>query len=140
MIKEFRDFIARGNVIDLAVAVIIGAAFGRIVTSLVEGIIMPPIGMLLGGVDFANLFIDLSGERPLSLADAQLKGLPVITYGVLINDVITFLIIGLVVFLIVRQVNKLKQAPPVKECRYCLSSIPLAATRCSGCCSELEVA
>jgi large conductance mechanosensitive channel len=140
MIKEFRDFIARGNVIDLAVAVIIGAAFGRIVTSLVEGIIMPPIGMLLGGVDFANLFIDLSGERPLSLADAQLKGLPVITYGVLINDVITFLIIGLVVFLIVRQVNKLKQAPPVKECPYCLSSIPLAATRCSGCCSELEVA
>jgi large conductance mechanosensitive channel len=140
MIKEFRDFIARGNVIDLAVAVIIGAAFGRIVTSLVEGIIMPPIGMMLGGVDFANLFIDLSGERPLSLADAQLKGLPVITYGVLINDVITFLIIALVVFLIVRQVNKLKQAPPVKECPYCLSSIPLAATRCSGCCSELEVA
>ena len=81
MLKEFRDFIARGNVIDLAVAVIIGAAFGKLVTSLVEGIIMPPIGLMLGGVDFSNLFIDLSGERPISLADAQLKGLPVIAYG-----------------------------------------------------------
>jgi large conductance mechanosensitive channel len=141
MIKEFRDFIARGNVIDLAVAVIIGAAFGKIVTAMVEGIIMPPIGMLLGGVDFADLFIDLSGQRPLSLADAQVKGLPVIAYGMFINAVISFLIVALVVFLIVRQVNKLKEAAPaVKECRYCLSSIPLAATRCSGCCSEVELA
>ncbi|HYN25626.1 MAG TPA: large conductance mechanosensitive channel protein MscL [Pyrinomonadaceae bacterium] len=141
MIKEFREFIARGNVIDLAVAVIIGLAFGKIVTSLVEGIIMPPIGMLLGNVDFANLFIDLSGERPLSLADAQLKGLPVIAYGMFINDVISFLIIAFVVFLIVREVNKRKQAAPaVKECHYCLSSIPLGATRCSGCCSEIGVA
>ena len=140
MIKEFRDFIARGNVIDLAVAVIIGAAFGKIVTSLVEGIIMPPIGMLLGNVDFTNLFIDLSGQRPVSLADAQLKGLPVIAYGMFLNDVISFLIIAFVVFLIVRQVNKLKQQatpPAVKDCPYCLSSIPLAATRCSGCCSEI---
>ena len=139
MFKEFRDFLARGDVIDLAVAVIIGAAFGKIVTSLVEGIIMPPIGMLLGGVDFTNLFIDLSGQRPLSLADAQAKGLPVISYGVFINDVISFLIIAFVVFLIVRQVNKFKQATPpeVKNCPYCFSSIPLAATRCSGCCSEL---
>ncbi|MGI8897236.1 MAG: large conductance mechanosensitive channel protein MscL [Pyrinomonadaceae bacterium] len=142
MIKEFRDFIARGNVIDLAVAVIIGAAFGKVVTSLVEGIIMPPIGMMLGGVDFANLFIDLSGERPLSLADAQLKGLPVIAYGMFINDVISFLIIAFVVFLIVREVNKRKKAaePAVKECRYCLSLIPLGATRCSGCCSEVGLA
>jgi len=141
MIKEFRDFIARGNVLDLAVAVIIGAAFGKIVTSLVEGIIMPPIGMMLGNVDFANLLIDLSGERPLSLADAQLKGLPVIAYGMFINDVISFLIIALVVFLIVRQVNKLKQdKPAVRVCRYCLSAIPLEATRCSGCCSEIGVA
>ena len=140
MIKEFREFIARGNVIDLAVAVIIGAAFGKIITSLVEGIIMPPIGMMLGRVDFTNLFIDLSGEQPLSLADAQLKGLPVIAYGMFINDVIVFLIIALVVFLIVRQVNKLKKEtppPPTKECQYCLSSIPLGATRCSGCCSEI---
>lgn len=139
MIKEFRDFIARGNVIDLAVAVIIGAAFGRIVVSLVDGIIMPPVGMLLGGVDFTNLFLDLSGQRPASIADAQAKGLPVIAYGVFINDIISFLIIAFVVFLIVRQVNKLKKdaAPAVKDCPYCLSSIPLGATRCSGCCSEL---
>ena len=139
MIKEFRDFIARGNVIDLAVAVVIGAAFGKIVTSLVEGIIMPPIGMLLGNVDFANLFLDLSGQRPVSLADAQLKGLPVIAYGMFINDVISFLIIAFVVFLIVREVNKRKQAvaPAMKDCPYCLSPIPLAATRCSGCSSEV---
>jgi large conductance mechanosensitive channel len=139
MFNEFRDFIARGNVVDLAVAVIIGAAFGKIVTSLVEGIIMPPIGLALGNVDFANLFVDLSGQRPVSLADAQLRGLPVIAYGMFLNDVISFLIIALVVFLIVRQVNKLKQATPpsVKECPYCLSSIPLGATRCSGCCSEI---
>ena len=140
MLKEFREFIARGNVIDLAVAVIIGAAFGKIVTSLVEGIIMPPIGLALGNVDFANLFIDLSGQRPVSLADAQLRGLPVIAYGMFINDVIGFLIIAFVVFLIVRQVNKLKKQappPPTRECPYCFSSLPIAATRCSGCCSEI---
>ena len=142
MLKEFRDFIARGNVIDLAVAVIIGAAFGKIVTSLVEGIIMPPIGMLLGRVDFANLFIDLSGERPISLADAQLKGLPVIAYGQFINDVIGFLIIAFVVFLIIREINRRREvaAPAVKDCPYCLSSIPLAATRCAACCSEVSAA
>lgn len=141
MLKEFRDFIARGNVIDLAVAVIIGAAFGKIVTSLVEGIIMPPIGMLLGNVDFTDLFIDLSGQRPPSLAEARVKGLPVIAYGMFINDLITFLIIAFVVFLIVRQVNKFKKSTPapVKDCPYCLTPIPLAATRCSGCCSELVV-
>jgi len=139
MLKEFRDFIARGNVIDLAVAVIIGAAFGRIVTSLVEGIIMPPIGMMLGNVDFTNLFIDLSGQRPVSLADAQLKGLPVIAYGSFINDVISFLIIAFVVFLIVKEINKRKkeEAPAKKECPYCFTSLPLPATRCSGCCAEV---
>ncbi|MGH9967081.1 MAG: large conductance mechanosensitive channel protein MscL [Pyrinomonadaceae bacterium] len=142
MLKEFKEFIARGNVIDLAVAVIIGAAFGKIVTSLVEGIIMPPIGMLLGNVDFANLFIDLSGERPVSLADAQLKGLPVIAYGTFLNDVISFLIIAFVVFLIVKAINRRKEeaAPTVKECSYCLSKIPLAATRCAACCSEVAAA
>jgi len=141
MLKEFKEFIARGNVIDLAVAVIIGAAFGKIVTSLVEGVLMPPIGLALGKADFSNLFIDLSGQRPISLADAQLKGLPVIAYGVLINDIVNFLIIALVVFLIVRAVNRLKAAPPpppnTKDCPRCLTAIPLAATRCSACCADL---
>jgi large conductance mechanosensitive channel len=143
MIKEFRDFIARGNVIDLAVAVIIGAAFGKIVTSLVDGIIMPPIGMLLGKVDFANLFIDLSGAHPLTLADAKTRGLPVITYGAFLNDVISFLIIAFVVFLVVKQMNRFKkvEAPgPTKACPYCLTVIPLNATRCFGCCGELTIA
>ena len=144
MLKEFKEFIARGNVIDLAVAVIIGAAFGKIVTSLVEGILMPPIGLALGKADFSNLFIDLSGQHPVSLADAQLKGLPVITYGVLINDIVNFLIIALVVFLIVRAVNRLKAAPPpppnTKDCPRCLTAIPLAASRCSACCADLPAA
>ncbi len=138
MLKEFREFIARGNVIDLAVAVIMGAAFGKIVSTLVEGVLMPPIGMLLGRVDFSNLFIDLSGEGPVSLADAQLKGLPVIAYGAFINDIINFLIIAGVVFLIIREINKRREpAPPKKDCPFCLTSIPLAATRCSACCAEV---
>jgi large conductance mechanosensitive channel len=142
MLKEFREFIARGNVLDLAVAVIIGAAFGKIVTSLVDGIIMPPIGMLLGKVDFANLFIDLSGQHPASLADAKTKGLPVIAYGTFINDIISFLIVAIVIFLIIKAVNsrKREEAPAAltKDCPYCLSAIPIAATRCSGCTSELQ--
>jgi large conductance mechanosensitive channel len=140
MLREFRDFIARGNVVDLAVAVIIGAAFGKIVTSLVENVIMPPIGMLLGKVDFSNLFIDLSGQRPVSLADAQLKGLPVIAYGAFINDVVSFLIIAFVIFLVVKALNRFKKeevAVTTKDCPYCLSAIPIGAKRCSGCCSEL---
>ena len=139
MLKEFRDFIVRGNVLDLAVAVIIGAAFGKIVTSLVEGIIMPPIGMLLGNVDFANLFIDLSGQHPASLADAQLRGLPVIAYGAFINNVVIFLIVAFVVFLIVKAVNRkrVEKVELTKKCPYCLSSIPVEATKCSGCTSEL---
>src|SRR5919106_6220947 len=124
MLKEFKEFIARGNVIDLAVAVVIGAAFGRIVTSLVEGVIMPPIGLLLGKADFSNLFIDLSGENPVSLADAQLKGLPVIAYRRFLNDVVTFLIIALVVFLMVKAINRFRAAPPpppnTKDCPRCL--------------------
>lgn len=139
MLKEFREFIARGNVIDLAVAVIIGAAFGKLVTSLVDGIIMPPIGLLLGNADFSKLFIDLSDQRPVSLADAQLKGLPVVAYGLFINDVIAFLIIAFVVFLIVKAVNRRREtkAPTVKDCAYCLTPIPIAATRCAACCSEV---
>ena len=144
MFKEFKEFIARGNVVDLAVAVVIGAAFGRIITSLVEGVIMPPIGLLLGKVDFSNLFIDISGQRPESLADAQLRGLPVIAYGRFLNDIVTFLIIAFVVFLIVRAVNRLRAQPPpppnTKDCPFCLTAIPLAATRCSACTSEVSVA
>ena len=142
MLKEFRDFIARGNVLDLAVAVIIGAAFGKIISSLVEGVIMPPIGLLLGKVDFSNLIIDLSGQHPASLADAKAKGLPVIAYGAFLNDVIIFLIVAIVIFLVVKAANRMKREQPAeattKDCPYCLSSIPLAATRCSGCTSELK--
>jgi large conductance mechanosensitive channel len=143
MLKEFKEFIARGNVVDLAVAVVIGAAFGRIITSLVEGVIMPPIGLLLGKVDFSNLFIDISGQRPESLADAQLRGLPVIAYGRFLNDIVTFLIIAFVVFLIIKAVNRLRAQPPpppnTKDCPFCLTAIPLAATRCSACTSEVPV-
>jgi large conductance mechanosensitive channel len=141
MLKEFKEFLTRGNVLDLAVAVIIGAAFGRIITSLVEGILMPPIGMLLGNVDFSNLFLDLSGQRPVSLADAQLRGLPVIAYGSFINEIITFLIIAIVIFFIIKAVNKTKREEPAaaatKDCQYCLSAIPSAATRCAACCADL---
>jgi large conductance mechanosensitive channel len=142
MLKEFREFIARGSVLDLAVAVIIGAAFGKIITSLVEGIIMPPIGLLLGKVDFSNLMIDLSGQHPASLAEAKTRGLPVIAYGAFLNDVIGFLIVAFVIFLIVKAVNRASRkeaaAPNTKACPYCLSAIPVAATRCSGCTSELQ--
>ncbi len=142
MLKEFRDFIARGNVLDLAVAVIIGAAFGKIITSLVEGVIMPPIGLLLGKGDFSNLIIDLSGQQPATLADAKAKGLPVIAYGAFINDIIGFLIVAFVIFLIVKAVNSRKkaEAATTRDCPYCLSAIPLAATKCSGCTSELPAA
>ena len=141
MWREFKEFIARGNVIDLAVAVVIGAAFGKIITTLVDGVIMPPIGMALGKADFSDLFIDLSGQHPVSLADAQLKGLPVIAYGMLINDIVNFLIVALVVFFVVKAVNRLRAAPPpppnTKDCPLCLTAIPLAARRCPACCADL---
>ena len=141
MLREFKEFIARGNVIDLAIAVVIGAAFGKVITALVESVIMPPIGLLLGKADFSNLFIDLSGQHPVSLADAQLRGLPVIAYGLFLNTVISFLIIAVVVFLIVKAVNRLRAEPPpppnTKDCQFCLSAIPLAATKCAACCSAV---
>jgi large conductance mechanosensitive channel len=147
MFKEFKQFIARGNVIDLAVGVIIGAAFGKIVTDLVEGIIMPPIGLVLNRVDFQSLFLvlDYSKGTPASLADAKTKGIPVIAYGQLFNDLLSFLIIGLVVFLIVREANKIKNAvehpapgaPTTKECPFCASSISIKATKCPACTSQL---
>ena len=143
--KEFRDFIARGNVIDLAVGVIIGAAFGKIVTSLVEGIIMPPIGLVLGRIDFSSLFYVLDATKgiPASLADAKAKGVPVIAWGQFINDIISFLIVAFTVFLLVKKVNQIKsagkpaEAPSTKECPYCASTIPIKATRCPNCTSQL---
>ena len=143
MLKEFREFIARGNVIDLAVGVIIGAAFGKIVTSLVEGILMPPIGMLLGKIDFASLFVvlDHSKGAPISLADAKTKGIPVIAYGQFLNDIVNFVIIAFVIFLVVKAVNRMRRKDPsVKDCPECLTAIPLAATRCAACCTELKAA
>jgi large conductance mechanosensitive channel len=141
MLKEFRDFVARGNVLDLAIAVIIGAAFGRIVSALVEGVVMPPIGRLLGGVDFSSLFLVLDSSRgvPASLADAKAKGIPVVAYGAFLNEVVNFLIIAFVIFLIVKQANRFKKPTELtkKDCPYCLTAIPINATRCSACCADL---
>ena len=148
MWKEFRDFIARGNVIDLAVGVVIGAAFGRIVTSLVEGVIMPPFGLVLGRIDFSSLFyvLDASKGVPISLADAKTKGVPVIAYGQFINEIIAFLIVAFAVFMLVKQVNRIKSsidhpspgaAPTTKECPHCASTISIKATRCPHCTSTI---
>ena len=144
MLKEFKEFVARANVIDLAVAVIIGAAFGKIVTSLVEGIIMPPIGLLIGKIDFSSLFyvLDHSKGSPISLADAKAKGVPVIAYGAFLNDIVNFVIIAFVIFLIIKAVNRMKKAPDPtrKDCPQCLTAIPIAATRCAACCTDLQAA
>ena len=143
MIREFKEFISRANVIDLAVAVIIGVAFGKIVTSFVDGIIMPPIGLLFGKVDFASLFLVLDKSKgvPGSLAEAKAKGIPVVAYGAFINDIVAFVIIALVLFLVVKIVNKLRKTDPSKkDCPYCLTAIPIRATRCSACCAELKAA
>ena len=151
MLKEFKEFALRGNVLDMAIGIVIGAAFGTIVKSLVDDIIMPPIGLLLGGVDFANLFILLRvGDPPspyASLADAQAAGAVTINYGLFINAVISFIIVAFVVFLIIRSINRMKreeEAPPAepttKACPYCLSEIPIQATRCGHCTSELPAA
>lgn len=143
MLKEFKEFIARGNVIDLAVGVIIGLAFAKIVTSLVEGIIMPPIGLLLGKIDFASLFyvLDSSKGVPVSLADAKAKGIPVIAYGAFINDLVNFVIVAFVIFLLVKLVNKVRRKDvSMKDCPECLTSIPLAARRCAACSTELKAA
>ncbi len=142
MIKEFREFVMRGNVLDLAVAVIIGGAFGKIVTSFVNDVIMPPIGLLLGGVDFTNLFIALDGNLYESLEAAKAAGAATINYGVFLNTVIDFIIVAFVIFLIIRSANKMKKpapaaAPTTKDCPYCFSAIPIKATRCPNCTSQL---
>ena len=144
MLKEFRAFINRGNVIDLAVGVVIGTAFGKIITSLVEDIIMPPIGLLVGKVDFTDLYINLTDKDYASLADAKAAGAATINYGLFINNIINFLIIAFCIFIVIRQMNKFtpkKEEAPVitKECPACLSSIPLKATRCPACTTHLEV-
>jgi large conductance mechanosensitive channel len=141
MLKEFRDFAMRGNVVDLAIGVIIGAAFGKIVSSLVSDIIMPPLGLILGHVDFSSLFINLSGKTYASIAEAKAAGAATINYGLFINAVIDFIIVAFAVFLMVRQMNRLmpKPAPAVttKPCPFCATAIPLAAKRCPNCTSEL---
>ena len=145
MLKEFKEFTVRGNVVDLAVAVIIGAAFGTIITSLVNDVMMPPIGLLLGHMDFKDLFITLSGGTYASLAAAKAAGTPVIAYGQFLNTVINFLIVAFVIFLVVKQVSRFKKpveapaAPATKECPYCFSVIPAKAVRCSHCTSELRI-
>ena len=142
MLKEFRDFVMRGNVVDLAIGVIIGGAFGKIVSSLVTDVIMPPIGLLLHGVDFSNLFISLNGQAFATIADAQKAGAPTLNYGNFINNVIDFLIVALVIFLMIRAINRLKRpapaaAPTTKDCPYCFSAIHIKATRCPQCTSQL---
>ena len=141
--KEFKAFVARGNVIDLAVGVIIGGAFGKIVSSLVDDIIMPPIGILLGPVDFANLFINLSDQQYETLAQAEEAGAATINYGLFINTIIEFLIIAVAVFLLIHQVNRLKKSEPpkppsTKSCPHCFTTIPIKATRCPNCTTHLE--
>jgi large conductance mechanosensitive channel len=142
MLKEFKDFILRGNVLDLAVAVIIGAAFGKIITSLVTDVLMPPIGLILGKVDFSNLYINLSATPYASLATAQAAGAPTVNYGLFLNNVINLIIVALVIFLLVRIANNLQRsktaAPTTKECPYCLSTIPIKAVRCAHCTSDLK--
>lgn len=142
MLKEFKEFIKRGNVLDMAIGIIIGAAFGKIVTSLVNDILMPPLGLLLGKVNFTNLFINLSGYYYKTLAEAKDAGAVTINYGVFLNNIIDFVIVSFAIFLFIRQLNKVKcqeeKQPTTKECPYCLSNIPIKATRCPHCTSELK--
>ena len=145
MYKEFKEFIMRGNVIDLAIGIVIGAAFGKIVTSFVSDVLMPPIGLLLGKVDFTNLFINLSGTPYDTLKAAKDAGAPTINYGLFLGAIIDFLIVAFVIFLIIKQVNRMKRkgdepAPDTHDCPFCLSSIPIKATRCAHCTSQLTPA
>ncbi|HTR45851.1 MAG TPA: large conductance mechanosensitive channel protein MscL [Verrucomicrobiae bacterium] len=145
MLKEFKEFAMRGNVLDMAVGIIIGAAFGRIITSLVSDIIMPPVGLLLGKVDFSGLFLNISGKSYDTLAAAKAAGAATINYGTFLNTVIDFVIVAFVIFLMVRQINKWSKpapaaAPTTKDCPYCVSSIPIKATRCPNCTSQVAPA
>lgn len=142
MLKDFKAFVMKGNVLDLAVAVIIGAAFGAIVTSMVNDIIMPPIGVLMSGIDFKELFLALNGQHYASLAAAKAASAPVVAYGVFLNAVINFLIVAFVIFVVVRAASKLQKpapaaAPTTKDCAFCFTAIPIPATRCPHCTSQL---
>ena len=147
MLKEFKEFVMRGNVLDMAIGIIIGAAFGKIITSAVNDILMPPIGLLIGKVDFSNLFFNLSGQPYNTLAEAKAAGAATLNYGLFLNTVIDFLIVAIVIFMLIKQVNRLKRQPEAapakpttKDCIYCLSTIPIKATRCPHCTSELKAA
>jgi large conductance mechanosensitive channel len=148
MMKEFKEFAVKGNVIDMAVGIVIGAAFGAIVKSLVADVIMPPIGLLLGNVDFSNLFLVLKHGTDtgplLSLAEAQKAGAVTINYGMFLNTVISFLIVSFAIFLVIRAINRLKrqeeEKPKTKDCPLCLSTIPVKATRCAHCTADLQAA
>lgn len=142
MLKEFKEFAMRGNVLDMAIGVIIGGAFGKIVTSLVSDLLMPPIGLLMGKVDFSSLFLNLSGTPQPSLTAAKAAGAPTVNYGVFLQTVFDFIIIAFVIFLLVKQINRLKKpepaaAPTTKDCPYCFSTIPLKATKCAHCTSTV---
>ncbi len=143
MFKEFKEFAMKGNVLDMAVGIIIGAAFGKIITSFVADVLMPPIGMLMGGMDFSNLFVTLSGGEFASLAAAKEAGAATLNYGVFLNTVIDFLIVAFAIFLVIKQVNRFKRkeeaapAPDTKECPFCASAIAIKATRCPHCTSQL---
>ncbi len=142
MFKEFKAFAMRGYVVDMAVGIIIGAAFGKIITSLVNDVIMPPIGLLLGRINFANLFVNISGKEYATLAEAKAAGAATINYGMFINTVIDFIIVALVIFLIIRSINRMKKPAPVaepttKECPFCYTQISIKATRCPNCTSQL---
>jgi large conductance mechanosensitive channel len=142
-VGEFKEFAMKGNVLDMAVGIIIGAAFGAIISSLVKDVIMPPIGMIMGGMNFADLFIALDGKTYASMAAAQAAAAPTINYGLFINTIINFIIVALAIFMLIRQVNaaKKKPAPPepnTKECPFCRESIPKAAVKCSHCTSDLK--
>ena len=141
---EFKTFIMRGNVLDMAVGIIIGGAFGKIITSLVNDILMPPIGLLLGKVDFANLFVNLSGKTFASLAEAQKAGAPTLNYGMFLNTIINFLIVAFAIFLLIKQVSRFQKppapapgVPTTRECSFCCSTISIKAMRCPHCTSEL---
>lgn len=147
MLKEFKEFAMKGNVLDMAIGIIIGAAFGKIISSLVSDVLMPPIGLVIGKMDFSDLFVNLSDKPYASLAEAKAAGAPTLNYGLFVNTVVDFVIVAFVIFLLVRQVNRLRarqEAPPAvpttKDCPFCATAIPIKAARCPNCTSELKAA